>query len=58
VRLDPLLTVWARDHRRLRRGVFRKTVHSILRCAFLRSGLLPQRLRRHDWGYWSDARGP
>ena len=56
VRLDPRLIVWARDHRRLRRGVFRKTAHSVLRCAFLRSGLLPEPLRRHDWGYWSDAR--
>ena len=24
----------------------------------LRAGLLTERLRRHDWGYWSDARGP
>jgi len=58
VRIDPALVVWARDHRRLRRGVFRKTAHSIVRCALLRSGLLPERLRRHDWGYWGDALDP
>jgi GT2 family glycosyltransferase len=58
VRIDPSLVVWARDHRRLRRGVLRKTVHSIMRCALLRSGLLPEGLRRHDWGYWSDALDP
>jgi glycosyltransferase involved in cell wall biosynthesis len=58
VRIDPALVVWARDHRRLRRGVLRKTMHSLLRCALLRSGLLPERMRRHDWGYWSDALDP
>ncbi|MCA9958462.1 MAG: glycosyltransferase [Anaerolineales bacterium] len=46
------LVVYARDHRRLEYGRFRKTAHSLLRCALLYSGLMPARWRSHDWGYW------
>ncbi len=53
VRFAPDLVVYERDHRRLQRGVVRKTVHSLVRCSLLYSGLLPDRLRRSDWGYWS-----
>jgi GT2 family glycosyltransferase len=48
----PELIVYERDHRRLRRGAVRKTAHSLTRCALLYVGLLPERLRRSDWGYW------
>jgi glycosyltransferase involved in cell wall biosynthesis len=53
VQFAPDLIVYARDHRRLQRGVIRKTAHSLLRCGLLFTGLLPQRWRGHDWGYWS-----
>jgi cellulose synthase/poly-beta-1,6-N-acetylglucosamine synthase-like glycosyltransferase len=46
--------VYATDHRRLERGVLRKTVHSVARCFFLRFGLIQGRWRRLDWGYWSE----
>jgi glycosyltransferase involved in cell wall biosynthesis len=49
----PDLIVYERDHRRLRRGVVRKTAHSIVRCLFLFTGLMPVQLRHRDWGYWS-----
>jgi glycosyltransferase involved in cell wall biosynthesis len=52
----PDLRVYARDHRRLERGRLRKTVHSVLRCALLYSGLMPERWRGSDWGYWSAKR--
>ncbi len=48
----PELIVYERDHRRLRRGVVRKTLHSLTRCALLYTGLMPEQLRRSDWGYW------
>jgi len=48
----PELIVYERDHRRLHRGAVRKTAHSLTRCALLYAGLLPERLRRSDWGYW------
>lgn len=50
------LVVYATDHRRLRRGPWRKTAHSLLRCLLLWSGLMPHRWRRSDWGYWSQER--
>lgn len=53
VRYNSQLFVFACDHRRLRRGVLAKTVHSLTRCTLLYLGLLPRRWRRHDWGYWS-----
>jgi GT2 family glycosyltransferase len=52
-RLDPKLVVWAVDHRRLRRGRLRKTLHSVARCVVLFFGLVPRRWRGRDWGYWS-----
>ncbi len=51
------LVVYARDHRRLHRGVMRKTLHSIVRCTLLYLNLLPSRLRSHDWGYWPSSEG-
>ena len=54
-RFDPRLRVWATDHRRLDRGRLRKTLHSVSRCTLLYSGLLPQRWRESDWGYWANA---
>lgn len=48
--------VYATDHRRLERGLARKTAHSLLRCALLYADLLPQRWRASDWGYWSGRR--
>ncbi|MFN8499653.1 MAG: glycosyltransferase family 2 protein [Anaerolineae bacterium] len=47
------LAVYARDQRRLRRGAARKTMHSMARCALLYTGLMPERWRGHDWGYWT-----
>ncbi|MBK1724892.1 glycosyltransferase family 2 protein [Thiocystis violacea] len=55
-RYRPDLVVYATDHRRIEAGRVRKTLHSILRCLFLYSGLMPQRWRRLDWGYWQDRR--
>jgi len=53
VRFDPGLVVYERDHRRLRKGVARKTLHSLVRCALLYLNLLPQQWRSSDWGYWA-----
>jgi glycosyltransferase involved in cell wall biosynthesis len=47
------LAVIARDHRRLYRGAWRKTLHSLARCALLYLNLVPRRWRGDDWGYWS-----
>jgi glycosyltransferase involved in cell wall biosynthesis len=49
----PHLPVYATDHRRLRRGVLRKTLHSAVRGLLLYFRLMPERWRSHDWGYWS-----
>ncbi len=54
-RFEPRLVVYATDHRRLRRGRMRKTIHSLLRCILLFTDLMPVRWRRHDWGYWSST---
>ncbi|MFP4209108.1 MAG: glycosyltransferase, partial [Wenzhouxiangella sp.] len=54
-RFDPGLVVWATDHRRLERGRLLKTGHSLLRCALLYTGLMPERWRGRDWGYWATA---
>lgn len=56
VRYDSRLAVFARDQRRLRRGVVAKTVHSLTRCTLLYFGLMPKRWRGQDWGYWSPPR--
>ena len=53
IKYAPDLVVYERDHRRLQRGVARKTIHSLVRCSLLYSGMLPDRLRTGDWGYWS-----
>lgn len=53
VHFAPNLIVYERDHRRLDRGVWRKTLHSVTRCALLYSGLLPEKSRQSDWGYWT-----
>lgn len=49
---DRDLIVYERDHRRLRRGVVRKTAHTLGRCTLLYLGLMPEGWRRKDWGYW------
>jgi GT2 family glycosyltransferase len=54
-RFDRKLLVFATDHRRLRRSRLLKAAHTLLRCALMYFGLLPQRWRSHDWGYWSDT---
>lgn len=46
------LTVYENDHRRLDRGVFRKFWHGTLRAFFLYTGILKERVRESDWGYW------
>lgn len=55
-RFDAGLVVWARDHRRLRRGVTRKSVHSLVRNTLLYLACcrpaLPRLLCR-DWAYWT-----
>lgn len=53
VAFAPDLVVLATDHRRLERGAVRKAAHSLLRCALLYAGLMPERYRGGDWGYWS-----
>jgi glycosyltransferase involved in cell wall biosynthesis len=47
------LVVYAGDHRRLERGIMKKTLHSITRCTALYFDLIPERLKGSDWGYWS-----
>jgi glycosyltransferase involved in cell wall biosynthesis len=54
VHFTPELKVYARDHRRLDRGVIRKTAHSLVRSLLLYFNLMPSRLRGQDWGYWRD----
>jgi glycosyltransferase involved in cell wall biosynthesis len=54
IRYTPELVVFARDHRRLKRGTLSKTLHSIARCTLLYLNLMPDRWRSHDWGYWTD----
>lgn len=49
-------TVYATDHRRLERGLLRKTAHTLSRCLLLYWDLVPSRWRNGDWGYWSEAR--
>jgi glycosyltransferase involved in cell wall biosynthesis len=55
----PDLAVHSLDDRRLQRGAVRKLLHSTTRCALIALGMrmpLPQRLLRHDWGYWRMTR--
>ncbi|MBN1936528.1 MAG: glycosyltransferase [Anaerolineae bacterium] len=51
--LAPELIVYECDHRRLRRGAVRKTLHTLARCLLLYLNLMPDRWRSADWGYWS-----
>lgn len=46
------LAVYATDHRRLKMGMIRKTLHSVTRCTALYFGLIPRKWRGNDWGYW------
>ncbi|MCS6773787.1 MAG: glycosyltransferase, partial [Thermoflexales bacterium] len=55
-RFAPELRVYSHDHRRLRKGVLRKVVHSSVRCALLYLNLMPSRWRTSDWGYWSRSK--
>jgi glycosyltransferase involved in cell wall biosynthesis len=51
------LVVYACDHRRIeQQGRLGKTAHSLARCALLYTGLMPERWRTGDWGYWSGTR--
>jgi glycosyltransferase involved in cell wall biosynthesis len=53
------LAVHSLDDRRLDAGVARKLLHSAARCVLIAAALrvpLPQRLLRHDWGYWRPRR--
>jgi glycosyltransferase involved in cell wall biosynthesis len=52
----PDLIVYARDHRRLEWGTTRKTVHSLTRCIALYFNIIPEKWRRHDWGYWPGSK--
>jgi glycosyltransferase involved in cell wall biosynthesis len=52
------LVVYARDHRRLERGVGRKLAHSALRGTLLYLNLMPSRWRRSDQGYWNEKPRP
>jgi glycosyltransferase involved in cell wall biosynthesis len=47
------LEVYERDHRRLRRGTVRKTIHSLVRCLLLYLDLIPEDRKNRDWGYWA-----
>lgn len=47
------LIVYAGDHRRLDRGMMKKTLHSITRCTALYFDIIPDKWRGYDWGYWS-----
>lgn len=47
------LEVYVHDHRRLERGVAKKSLHSLLRCGLLYFNVMPQRWRSRDWGYWA-----
>jgi len=46
------LVVYAKDHRRVEMGRTKKTLHSLTRCTALYFGLIPDRWRGGDWGYW------
>ncbi len=54
VRFDPKLIVWAHDHRRLRRGLLVKSLHSLSRNLILYATCRQRRLPgllEHDWAY-------
>ncbi|MFN8465012.1 MAG: glycosyltransferase [Caldilineaceae bacterium] len=53
---SPRLVVYAFDHRRLQKGVVRKSTHTIARCTLMYLNLMPRRWRYKDWGYWAPSR--
>jgi len=53
MRFIPALRVFSHDHRRLRRGVWRKVMHSSVRCTLLYLNAMPRAWRARDWGYWA-----
>lgn len=60
VRFDEQLVVWARDHRRLRRGRALKVAHSLVRNFLLYFTCCRPRVPdwlSHDWGYWAQPGG-
>jgi glycosyltransferase involved in cell wall biosynthesis len=48
------LKVYERDHRRLRQGRARKTLHAWARSVMLMTGLGAGSVRKSSWGYWDD----
>ena len=52
------LKVYERDHRRLRQGRARKTLHGWIRPLMLFTGLGAGRVRKSSWGYWADDEAP
>lgn len=56
VRFASDMPVYATDHRRLERGLLRKTAHTLARCLLLYTDVAPSRWRAGDWGYWSKPR--
>lgn len=46
------LQVFERDHRRLRKGILKKALHSWTRSLMLMTGIGASRVRGSDWGYW------
>ena len=51
----PGLRVYERDHRRLRQGRLKKTLHGWVRPLMLFTGWGGDRVRRSSWGYWDDG---
>jgi len=49
------LCVYEFDHRRLDNGRIKKTLHSLLRCLILFSGVFPGWANKRDLGYWKSA---
>lgn len=48
----PGLSVFARDHRRLKQGKLRKDLHTLMRCALIYLEVMPGLWKGRDWGYW------
>jgi glycosyltransferase involved in cell wall biosynthesis len=49
----PELQVIEHDHRRLDKGIYTKTLHTMVRCTLLYFELMPEKWRYKDWGYWA-----
>ncbi|MDT0631363.1 glycosyltransferase [Rubrivirga sp. S365] len=54
----PALRVYERDHRRLRQGRLRKTLHGWIRPLLLFTGAGAGWVRASSWGYWKNRNGP